>query len=462
MQKRFNNYKTPAVSFEQSEVRQGLMPAGVYRGFDTITDGGGVGINIMINHEATGIQKVTAGLSFTAKNGIFISPQGTIIHEQGAVGPFAITDNGTANTRIDLLIAEHEHVSVVGGQDALYSIIQGTAGSGIPALTNPSKQIILAYITLPPMAGNFADLSFSFVEKQVFNGDSDIAKLSKNQQFTGYTSIFSDGDAAQILDIANDNKVIQCFGNGTKRVLPGGSIDSLVNLYFPDLSNEIPAIGTIVSLKCMGSVVLRAYGTPDAFGQGFITELNQAESLPSAFYYAAGDILLLQLEAYTSGYPIWRIINHTDLLTRRLLALYTQCNNTSNGLPVIPGLITGLTPTIEDNSGITLSADTGTFSMGANKWKVSSTGPVGNKDILFNVNGTITITGSPTTLYFPRTGIIPMGNTDWVSTGIIQGTNDILIIRTAYNQDRIEISKADGTAFSNGNFIQGQLVFRGA
>lgn len=149
MQYRNIEYQTPINSDDYNKAIAGANPPGRYSGFDTIIYPGS-GAQFSLGHNQSGIVLTdTSGVN-TNPFGYYITKHGVRIHEDSAIPNLILSGNvGNASDRIDLIVATHDFLLTPGGQAATYSIVQGPSGSyTIPALPNPTRQIILGYITI--------------------------------------------------------------------------------------------------------------------------------------------------------------------------------------------------------------------------------------------------------------------------------------------------------------------------
>lgn len=196
-ERRYYNQEFPlnAMTFNHSFL--GIFEPGRYRGYDTIANAGGVGINIDVLHSLTGIQKTKQDNSQTIASGICLTKHGVVIEHEGKLENIAIDDNvGAGSIRVDLLIIEHTPAAIAGGQVSTISVIKGTPGSGAPALTNPERQIILGEISIAangpdfasltwapadvPNIANKADFDPTSIELAIADNDSDILTINNN------------------------------------------------------------------------------------------------------------------------------------------------------------------------------------------------------------------------------------------------------------------------------------------
>jgi hypothetical protein len=144
---RHTEYLSDDDSFQFNSFLIGLIPAGLYRGFDfTPTNN----LFLSLNHNTTGYQSPKLNGTLSSKTGVIRSKQGVLITEDTPIS-IQVNANSTANPRIDLVVCEHQYQLIAGGVDAEYFIIQGTPSinPAPPILTNPNFQVIIGELYLP-------------------------------------------------------------------------------------------------------------------------------------------------------------------------------------------------------------------------------------------------------------------------------------------------------------------------
>lgn len=456
----FNEYNTPALSLEQGRKVQGIHPSGVYFGFDAITDGGGPGINIVINHLLTGKEFVGSGLTLSGKSGMVITPQGKTIHVTGSTDVIPISDNSNPATRIDWVILEHEHVEITGGQSPTISVIQGPTDGTEPSLTNASKQVLLMKVLVPQDA-SFGDLTSIKVPTPNFNGDTNIAKLNEVQQFTAMQSMYKAGTFIEAEPVPVDNVILHIQSDGNYFILPNTIEGDIINIKVDDLILGVPKLGTVIMLQLSNTLNFRSTSDSDAYGQGFLSDV------PDFLNPQNGEILTLRYEALASTTPRWRIIGSTSVV-RALNTMYNQINAPTTGILAkvgeIPGIQTDLDTIFYDLSfhlveftgGVT--ANSGSISWPDGGWAGSQLAYLS----VINFNGSATITGSPTSLYFD----ISSGYSGGVQGlsgatprfGHLYSGSTLLTVETDSVNNRLVVKKADGSSFTGTVPIKGQFT----
>ena len=159
MQKRYHNWRRPVESLAENLRGLAFRGSGRLHGFDTPTQTGA--LELTIGHAGSGIPEVNISAAASAPMGAFITPQGTLIKEDDGIAFTFDTNASNSNIRIDLLVAEHSHVAITGGQDALYSVIKGsTSATEIPAIPNPNIMVALGIVIIPANAPNLNDAIF--------------------------------------------------------------------------------------------------------------------------------------------------------------------------------------------------------------------------------------------------------------------------------------------------------------
>jgi hypothetical protein len=153
-QKRFWDFKADDLTSSLNRWLLGIIPMGLYQGFDPaeISVDGFItssDMNLRLNHATTGQKESDEDNTLTNKIGKFIAPQGIVVTEDTTI-VLPINPNSSGHPRKDLIIATTEYVTIEGGADVVYSVVQGTPAAipVAPTLPFPNKQTILGTITI--------------------------------------------------------------------------------------------------------------------------------------------------------------------------------------------------------------------------------------------------------------------------------------------------------------------------
>lgn len=146
-QTRYIEYLSDDDSFQFSVFQIGIIPFGLYRGFDFVATND---LFLTLNHGTTGYEYPKIDKALTPKLGVIKSKQGVIISEDDIIS-LQVNANATANPRIDLVVCEHKYEITTGGLAAEYFIIQGTPSTTplLPILTDPKFQVVIGQLYLP-------------------------------------------------------------------------------------------------------------------------------------------------------------------------------------------------------------------------------------------------------------------------------------------------------------------------
>lgn len=196
-QERGIEYNVPVTSFQTNQLRQGIMPAGRYRGFDSISNPSGAGLNIQLDH-TNGLQRTDINNAFESDlRGLVVAPQGTVISTD--VETTLPIDDTPGNRRIDIVVMTYEYSQVTGGTVAVLSIVTGTPATnntypfetaGQPALPNPEKQVLIGVLDWQESSGGgtgvraFSDATYWPAKTPNFNGYSQELVLRGDQNRT--------------------------------------------------------------------------------------------------------------------------------------------------------------------------------------------------------------------------------------------------------------------------------------
>lgn len=150
-QKRFWNWQDEDSTSDLNNWLQGILEAGLYRGFDPT---GMQGMTLTLSHQTTGAIRTKGDKTLQDKFGVVMTKQGVVINQLDPVS-FEIEPT-TNDKRVDIVVLEHEYKELIGGIVATYKVLKEAGNSTPPQLTSPSTQVILGYLTLPP---NCTDLT---------------------------------------------------------------------------------------------------------------------------------------------------------------------------------------------------------------------------------------------------------------------------------------------------------------
>ena len=167
-QRRFYNFGNDDDTDELNRRQLGLYDKGVYRGFDAML------INPLIlrlYHTETGTEEVTGVGVHLVNIGMLVTSQGTIVKEDANIN-ITIDSNPASSDRTDLIVCEHVYSFTTGGTPAVYKVIKGTPGAGVPALTNANYQVVIGTLFLPAFTTTLNDdgVKWTKADKPEFAG----------------------------------------------------------------------------------------------------------------------------------------------------------------------------------------------------------------------------------------------------------------------------------------------------
>lgn len=148
-QQRFWNFKEDDLTGLLIRWMTGLHPSGRYFGYDFVSS---ANMTLGLAHSTTGFKYVEAPTTAeSAFLGMVVTRQGTIIIEDTALSIGTVTNGDATNPRIDTVILTHERSEIVGGTQALYSIITGVPGATptAPTVTDALRQTIVGTLYVP-------------------------------------------------------------------------------------------------------------------------------------------------------------------------------------------------------------------------------------------------------------------------------------------------------------------------
>ncbi len=139
------NYKEEDSTLLLNQFLNGILPPGVYGGFDAVAFDGSMRLRLS---QASAVEEISiAGTS--KKIGVIKTKQGVIVAEDTQVE--LIIDPTTTLPRIDIIIMQHQYQAVINPSIPFYSIIKGTPATNPtpPSLTIPAYQMKIGELRLP-------------------------------------------------------------------------------------------------------------------------------------------------------------------------------------------------------------------------------------------------------------------------------------------------------------------------
>ena len=307
MQKVFINYKDIIDSYEAINKDFGLLPSGVYRGFDTIEK---ISTGVRLLH-------TTTGATYTNKNGtqvnniaVIKTPQGAIITEDA---PVELPISAQASSvRIDVVVIEHSRGDIQGGSVAIPSVIEGTPGAGIPLVTGLSTKVIIGYLRIEPN-GNYYWTRATVPQLANFDLRSQSNKWSKQQTLSIQNTPLSITDNRVIID----NSANTFYINATSDALEDKQLFYL-NERRVALNEEIIR-GTEITLINNGAYTIQI------LNQASLAQLGVTNP-PAGFSYIdipttllsgiklkpGGSIKLIEDKEYNQNRAVWRVVSILD------------------------------------------------------------------------------------------------------------------------------------------------------
>jgi hypothetical protein len=180
-QKRYWNYEDDDLTVDLNHREGAMIPPGRYAGFKPLAM---TGTTLQLVH-TDGYKKVSVGLG-NSQVGVWVTNQGLVIHEDQQIN-LPINPNPEDLPRVDLIVGSHEYQLVAGGQQALYSIVQGQpsdeAVPADPTLPEPNKQVILGRLYIEPGANTLADMRYVPAQIPRFSNDVNIPLKSEENSF---------------------------------------------------------------------------------------------------------------------------------------------------------------------------------------------------------------------------------------------------------------------------------------
>jgi len=469
-QHRYFEWKTPMGSANHGIANQGFLPKGVYKGFNTITNGGGIGINLTLSH-TDDFKFIKSDQTFSANTGIVVTPQGKTLYIEGSPEPLNINVGGGTD-RIDLLIMEHEIVEIVGGSPAVFSVVQGASDGTVPVLPSSTKQVILAYVYVGNGINTFNGLTFSYPETPLFNNLTGFAFLDRVQQFISTQALQKEGtvDGSSIITVDGDNSAsVTLNPDGNYFVLPNwGTTDSLTRIRFIGLTDGLPPEGTEITFKCSHTF---AGVNREAFDDSNGFALSDNFTTTSTFNtFQAGDIFKVRYHGLNSeDEAIWNLVSASQCIARAVSSLNSEVNTLQGEMVTLLGEMDVLVDEVEslETIGFSLSNPTLiTSNAGTVSGWTSSENMLYLKDDFATVSldTTLTLSDNSLTLTLNLSSVFNFitsnidGGLASIGAELISG--DPVVMQADHDTNSIIITKTSGLNFAAGSIrITGQVSF---
>lgn len=162
---------------------QALKP-GLYSGYDFTAS---ADLNLVLNHNTTGVAEVDVDGLATPKMGSVMSNQAVIVKEDADLLALPITAGG-AEPRIDVIYMAHTYTAIGGGTVASYAVIQGAEAADpvAPALTLPLEQVKIGELFVPAGITLLTDVGVAYTrELSPIMGGAQLARLRTNNLHQG-------------------------------------------------------------------------------------------------------------------------------------------------------------------------------------------------------------------------------------------------------------------------------------
>ena len=247
MQTRETNYKDLITSWGINKRSAGVMPEGVYHGFDTI-DNGDTG-NVLITHVGTGLDMTEQDNDTITENvGVIQTKQGFVLFEtEGIQLPIVA---GGSNPRIDIICVKHQYSATTGGAVGIYEVVKGVEASvpTPPTVSNLQKRVIIGYLRVDAGATNATGWHWQRVDSPVVGYDI----LNLNNQWQGRQrfkpNLFAISTLNGRIDLGNANQIFSIHAASAEDNTLG-----LIKSYTEPLVN-LPRFGSILWIQNTGSI----------------------------------------------------------------------------------------------------------------------------------------------------------------------------------------------------------------
>jgi len=212
MQNRTFNYKEDDSTFLLNNKFAGIIPAGIYAGFD-VEEFSGMTLNLI---QDNGIIKLDINRNESVV-GVAVSKQGVVITENSDIS-ITLT-NGAVGNRWDLIVMNHKFIDTVGGEAATYTVIEGVPNSKVPTIptVTSNTQVILYTVYIPSGAVDLTNVIFQKSDVPLLGNNTNIALILNS--LVGDKIVETDTETARLVSVDkgtayNKNFLVAGNGNG--------------------------------------------------------------------------------------------------------------------------------------------------------------------------------------------------------------------------------------------------------
>lgn len=221
-QERWWNWQDDDSTFRLNWKDLGIHEPGRYRGFDG--DLNFAPLQLRLHHQTTGVVKTKFDFSLSNKIGVWLSKQGCVVTEDTEL--IVPISAGNTQPRIDIIVATHEYIQVVGGSPATYSVISGTPSLTpvIPTLPFPTKQVILGQLYVPANMTSLNGVGVVYTQSNIpnFANDNTIVHTYNENNFSKIQTDNYVDLGSTAYDVGTENLIITDEANHFSVLVPQG------------------------------------------------------------------------------------------------------------------------------------------------------------------------------------------------------------------------------------------------
>lgn len=153
-QKRYFEFLDDDKTFDINSLNVGIIPKGIYAGYDVAAKklrrsdvGQPDSYYLELSHTDTAVSEIDAQGDTLAPFSVLMTGQGVKITEN-AVVEIDFSSMPTTGTRYDYVICEHDYIPSAGGQQAVYSMIEGDETNNLTEIPNSENKVIVGIVKI--------------------------------------------------------------------------------------------------------------------------------------------------------------------------------------------------------------------------------------------------------------------------------------------------------------------------
>lgn len=311
-QKVYWSWKDDDLTIDINQWLIGMLPAGVYRGFD-FDRADQSSMILHLTHKDTGYTYTLKDTTASGENGVLKTKQGAVVKEDTQIDIVIPTADPT-HPRIDTVYCTHQYIETKGGAAATYGVISGTPTGTptAPPLANTELDLLIGYLYIPAAITTLGDSRVLFTKSATPDfANINYARRDSVNRYTSQQQVSPEETATYDSGFS----LLSVSRTSNQFVTPSGAtnhtIHSIISIPADSLNPTLPA-GTELEVRLVGDTIVDHVVVPDV-GEIY----NNVDKLTGTF--VAGTILYFRSQPDKSwllyNYSVQNVFNRTNVFT---------------------------------------------------------------------------------------------------------------------------------------------------